>query len=99
MRSTPKVDQRRRRRFDDDPLDLVDADLAGDCITITLPCPQANALARAARFSILLLGPIPALDAGLSKLAVAVGEPDRLGPLHHRPVVDRFDASLGEGRR
>jgi hypothetical protein len=39
--------------------------------------------------------------AGLTKRAVAVGDdrPDRLGPLHHEPVVDRFDRALGEGRR
>jgi hypothetical protein len=89
----------RSRRKVDDPLDLADADLAGDVVTIVLAEQEARALARAARLSILVLGPTPALDAGLSKLAVAVGEPDRLGPLRHQPVVDRFDRALGEERR
>jgi hypothetical protein len=80
----------------DDPLDLADADLAGDVVTITLPWPQARALATAARFAqsrgfMLDL----ALDAGLAKLGVAVGDdrPDRLGPMHHESVVDCFNAS------
>jgi hypothetical protein len=96
------TNRKRGLRGADDPLDLADADLAGDVVTITLPWPQARALATAARFAqsrgfMLDL----ALDAGLTKLAVAVGDhrPDGLGPLRHQPVVDRFDASLGEGRR
>jgi hypothetical protein len=84
----------------DDPLDLADADLAGDVVTIVLAEQEARALARAAWFA-QSQGPMldPALDAGLAKLAVAVGEPDRLGPMHHQPVVDRFDRRTREARR
>jgi hypothetical protein len=69
------TNRKRGLRGADDPLDLADADLAGDVVTVVLPEQEARALARAARFSILVLGASPALDAGLSKLAVAVGEP------------------------
>jgi hypothetical protein len=67
----------RSRRSIDDPLDLVDGDLAGDVVTITLPEPEAKAVTRAARLFRLALSPsirTPALDAGLTKLAVAVGD-------------------------
>jgi hypothetical protein len=86
----PKVDQlgpESQRWFDGDPLDLVDADLSGDVVVITLPELEARAIVRAAQSFRLALGSgarTPVLDRGLTKLAVAVGE-DRL--------------PLGEGRR
>jgi hypothetical protein len=93
---------RKRGRFDDDPPDLVDADLAGDVVTITLPDLEARAVVRAARVGLALSPTMrtPQCEAGLTKLAVAVGDdrPDRLGPLRHEPVVDRFDRRTREGR-
>jgi len=53
MRSSSKVDQpepRSQRWFEDDPLDLVDADLAGDVVVITLPEQEARALVKAAQW-------------------------------------------------